>query len=112
MVLNDDDRIIVAGGANLPELITSSAYMYSKKEDSWTQLSDMVTRRTEISCRTITNRQTGDLEVIVPGGCTYEGGGDVVEGCRANYLSSVEIYNVMSDSWRVAGKCSSAAIVT
>ena len=99
MVLNDDDRVIVAGGANNKQSISSSAYMYSKKEDSWTQLSDMVTRRMEIGCRTIANKQTGELEVIVPGGITLMDG-------AANYLSSVEIYNVQSDSWRVAGKCS------
>ena len=93
----DDDRLIVAGGTTGGIAPSASAYMYSKLEDSWTRLSDMVTGRLYMSCRTITNQETGELEVIVPGGAGLEPG---------LYLSSVEIYNVQSGSWRVAGKCS------
>ena len=89
----DDDRLIVAGGET-DEGITSSAYMYSKTEDSWTQLPDMVYGRVLISCRTIANQETGQLEVIVPGGYNY----------NEYYRSDVEIYNVQSESWRFGGK--------
>lgn len=94
MILNDH-RLIVAGGDS-EEGIVSSAYMYSKNEDSWTELPDMVISRALISCRTVTNQKTGQLEVIVPGGYNYPGG-DV-------YLSDVEIYNVQFEYWRFAGK--------
>ena len=83
----------MAGGESDGE-IASSAYMYSKTEDSWTRLPDMVMGRVLISCRTIENQETGELEVIVPGGYNFNDG----------YLSNVEIYNVQSESWRVAGE--------
>ena len=82
MVLNDNDRMIVAGGRPNLGIMSASAYMYSKMEDSWTQLPDMTTARVYTSCRTITNTN-GQLEVIVPGGWNlFEPG---------YYLSSVEI---------------------
>ena len=85
-------RLMVAGGESDGE-ISSSAYMYSKSEDSWTQLQDMVMDRVLVSCRTILNQDTQELEVIIPGGYNF------IDG----YLSNVEIYNLQSASWRVAG---------
>ena len=89
----DDDRLMVAGG-NTDEGIVSSAYMYSKSADAWTQLPDMETDRGLVSCRAIAKEETGETEVIVPGGYSSLG----------YYLSDVEIYNVQSGLWRTSGK--------
>ena len=83
----------MAGGTT-EEGIVSSAYMYSKSADAWTQLTDMETDRGFVSCRTIENEETGELEVIVPSGYSYLG----------HYLSDVEIYNVQSGLWRTSGR--------
>ena len=95
MGLNENERMIVAGGRPSLAIMSAPAYMYSKMEDSWTQLPDMVTARVYMSCGTITNTK-GQFEVIVPGGWNLLEPG--------YYLSSVEIYNVQSETWRVAGR--------
>lgn len=87
----DESSMFVSVGAADSGTYSNVSYIYDGIADSWTRVADMPTGRNGHGCGAI----SGGREVAVAGGATSVGEPETVE-----YLDSVEIYNVETDSWR------------
>ena len=77
---------LLAIGGRTPEGVTSAVEVYDPADDTWTLRSDKLTPVAYVSAAVI------GTDVIVPGGCDAEG----------MPLQVVEVYDLLSDSWRPA----------
>ena len=74
----------MVGGRRDDDDYSGATYVYDRVADIWTRMADMPTPRAHLGCGAV----DGGREVVAAGGWTDEA------------RSTVEIYNVDTDTWR------------
>ena len=86
LVVIDEDRIFTCGIS--PGGSRQATYIFANSTRSWNSMAPMPESRYDHSCGLVTHPEFGP-EIVVAGG--YDG---------SDYLDTVDIYNVNTDSWR------------
>ena len=89
LVIVDDETFFVAGGETGTG-ISADVYQYSTYQGGWYEMNGLSTPRRYPNCGKV--RNSNDIEIVVAGGWNVEN------------LNTVEIYNVETQQWRMAGK--------
>ena len=91
LVIVDDETFFVAGGETETG-ISADVYQYSTYQGGWYEMNSLSTPRRYPNCGKVKSGALDETEIVVAGGWDDEN------------LNTVEIYNVETQQWRMAGK--------